>query len=96
MTGTLRHCANGGSLVGVRQWLPNEPFDYDWGRTNPQIGCNNIGCGSCGGPVTATTATKHSRKYQCGCAEYVADRQTPLRPDGYPGSARGRAVAIRR
>lgn len=82
----LRYCAGRGSLVPLQQWLPAQPFDYDWGRTNPQIGCNHIQCSGCGQSVKATPATEYSRRYQCGCTEYVASDVTSLgQPDGYSG-----------
>lgn len=84
MTSPARYCAKGGSLVGTKQWLPREPFDYDWGRTNPHIGCNHIHCGSCGETVKAVPASEHERRYRCRCAEYVATKPTPLKLDANP------------
>jgi hypothetical protein len=82
----LRYCAGEGNLVGVQQWLPTQPFDYDWGRTHPQIGCNNIRCSACGQPAKATPATDYSRRYRCDCTEYLVSDVTALgEPDGYRG-----------
>src|ERR1700754_5165628 len=83
----LRYCAGQGSLVGLQEWLPTEPFDYDWGRNNPQIGCDHLQCARCGQRVVATPVTQYARRYQCRCTEYVASAQTPLGgdPDAYRG-----------
>jgi hypothetical protein len=83
----VRYCAYEGSLVGLQQWLPTEPFDYDWGRSNPVIGCNNIRCSGCGQRVTATPHSKYSRRYHCSCTEYVESKRTPL--GGSPEEYRG-------
>lgn len=82
----VRHCAGRGNLVGMQQWLPVQPFDYDWGRTNPLIGCNRLRCSSCNQPVNVAPATEYARRYKCGCTEYMANNVTSLRQDdGYRG-----------
>lgn len=32
-------------------WLPDAPFDYNWGATHPEIGCNRLRCEACGAMV---------------------------------------------
>jgi hypothetical protein len=83
----VRYCANEGSLVNLMKWLPTEPFDFDWGRMNPRIGCNNIRCAGCGEQVTVTPVPKYDRRYQCRCTSHVENAYTPLagNPDEYPG-----------
>jgi hypothetical protein len=41
-------CKTGGYLVGGEQWLPVEPFDYDWVQLSPIVGCNRLTCSTCG------------------------------------------------
>ncbi len=43
-----RRCEGGGALVSDDNWLPTEPFDYDWVFVGPAIGCNHLACGECG------------------------------------------------
>jgi hypothetical protein len=61
---SLVNCLRAGSLVGLKWWLPTEPFDYSWGR----FGCNQLRCGACKQPVQATIdEAKHCRHYACAC-----------------------------
>ncbi len=73
----LRYCARRGSLVGTKEWLPTQPFDYDWGATYLTIGCNNIGCSKCGQAVTSTTA-EDARHYRCRCDEAIVRKVKTL------------------
>lgn len=55
-----------GTLVEPRLWLPEEPFDYVWGR----FGCNQLICGSCKQPVRSSVREGQlSRHYACRCQE---------------------------
>ena len=44
----LNHCGGGGTCVSGNEWLPSEPFDYDWAQLGPTIGCNHLACAKCG------------------------------------------------
>jgi hypothetical protein len=48
---TVNYCKAGGYCVSESEWLPAEPFDYDWVRRAPFVGCNRLRCGSCGAEV---------------------------------------------
>ena len=48
MSATLNHCKTGGYCVSAEEWLPAEPFDFDWVQLSPIVGCNRLRCGSCG------------------------------------------------
>jgi hypothetical protein len=41
-------CKTGGYLVSGEEWLPSEPFDFDWVQLSPIVGCNRLTCGTCG------------------------------------------------
>jgi hypothetical protein len=43
----LNRCKNGGYCVSAGEWLPTEPFDFDWVQLTPIVGCNRLRCGSC-------------------------------------------------
>ena len=43
----LNQCNAGGYLVSGDEWLPVEPFDFDWVQASPIVGCNRLRCGSC-------------------------------------------------
>lgn len=61
----LTYC-KAGTLVEPRLWLPEEPFDYVWGR----FGCNHLICGSCKQPVHSSIREGQlSRHYECRCQE---------------------------
>jgi hypothetical protein len=82
----LRYCAGQGILIGMQHWLPTQPFDYDWGREHPWIGCNHLRCSGCRESVTATQQNEYSRRYKCRCSEYSASEVTSLsQDDGYHG-----------
>jgi len=82
----LRFCVGDGSLVTMQQWLPTQPFDYDWGRIHPRIGCSNIRCSACGQTVRATPWSEYSREYKCACTAHLADSFLSLgEADGYRG-----------
>ena len=43
----LNRCKNGGYCVSADEWLPTEPFDFDWVQLKPIVGCNRLRCGQC-------------------------------------------------
>jgi hypothetical protein len=43
----LNQCKNGGYCVSAKEWLPAEPFDFDWVQLSPIVGCNRLHCGDC-------------------------------------------------
>lgn len=45
------HCPEGGLLIGMQDWLPASPHEYNWGTFDPRIGCNRLVCGACGHEV---------------------------------------------
>src|SRR5262249_59043589 len=55
----------------------DDPFDYDWGRQHPYIGCNHLRCGSCGQLVTSAI-TADGRRYACRCQTRVETDVLPL------------------
>jgi hypothetical protein len=59
-------CATKGYMVAPGEWLPTEPFDYDWTIGGLFIGCNQLKCGNCGEMVRATIEG-NVRKYTCAC-----------------------------
>jgi hypothetical protein len=85
-TEKLHYCADGGNLVGMQHWLPAHLFDYDWGLTYPQIGCNNLHCCRCTQTVTATAASESYRRYNCACTEDTLHTLKVIgQVEGYPG-----------
>jgi hypothetical protein len=62
-----RSCGPYPELVGARNWLPTEPFEYGWAAG---VGCNNLRCERCGEPVRAEVLPgERSRRYACGCRQ---------------------------
>ncbi|EOD58542.1 hypothetical protein [Amycolatopsis vancoresmycina] len=62
MTTFCRRCPE---LVGPRNWLPPEPFEFGWA---PAVGCNNLRCEHCGEPVrTQVPEAAGYRRYACAC-----------------------------
>jgi hypothetical protein len=66
----LIFCRPAGSLIGAKGWLPNEPFDYAWGR----FGCNRLTCNACGQLVRTRISSldPDARHYECACQQYDA------------------------
>lgn len=61
MTKSVRFCFGGGYIVGAREWLPDDPLEYNFNIPTPKIGCSHLVCGVCGNLVRswaniATTA----------------------------------------
>lgn len=63
-----RFCVPHPKLVGVRCWLPTEPFEFGWAY---HVGCNNLRCERCGEPVRSEVAGP-CRRYVCGCQHWEA------------------------
>lgn len=79
-------CENHGAVVGPDDWLPETPFDRDFGDLSPAIGCNNLTCQKCGERVESevTAARPHVRDYRCACATLaVASPFVPSKPATY-------------
>lgn len=47
MSAPTHRCKNGGYCVSAAEWLPVEPFDFDWVQLTPIVGCNRLRCGQC-------------------------------------------------
>jgi hypothetical protein len=58
----LRYCKNdrktGGYCVSAAEWLPDEPFDYDWVQLSPIVGCNQLMCSSCGAKLRSVVGVE--------------------------------------
>lgn len=73
-------CEGGGAVVCARGWLPEEPFDFAWGRH--KIGCNRLRCGRCGRDVAAVVIEER-REYRCECSR-LAPPEDELSAGGEP------------
>jgi hypothetical protein len=58
----LHYCKNdrktGGYCVSAGEWLPDEPFDYDWVQLSPIVGCNQLMCSSCGAKLRSVVGVE--------------------------------------
>jgi hypothetical protein len=56
----VHFCANGGYVVDVNTPLPSEPFDYQWLRMGPLVGCNQLRCTQCGQALIVRTPSRRA------------------------------------